>query len=265
MYSPTQLALKFINYYFKASNGIGHGIHSPFVYEFVSEVLNDRRQFYAYNLIEQIRQQLLTNGQSLTIEDFGAGSHTGLTKNRLVKQIAKSSLKPKKFSQLMFRMVDHYQPKTILELGTSLGVTTAYLASAKNDAQVITMEGSTAIAQVAKENFKQLNLQNIEVVEGNFDETLFNTIAQLSTIDFAFLDGNHRYEPTIRYFHEVLKKTHEYTIIILDDVHWSKEMEQAWEEVKQHPSVTMTIDLFFIGILLFRKEFKVKQDFTIRF
>ena len=265
MYSPLQLAFKYIQYYLKASNGKGHGIHSPFVFEFVTEVLNDKRQFYAYGQIEKIRHNLLLDNRELAIEDFGAGSRTGLTKQRLINAIAQSSLKPKKFSQLLFRMVDHYQPKTILELGTSLGITSSYLATANLDAQLITMEGSTAVATVAKENFKQLNLKNIKIIEGNFDETLSLTIANLSSIDLAFLDGNHRYQPTINYFNEVLKKSHEHTIIILDDVHWSQEMEQAWEEVKQHPQVTMTIDLFFIGIVLLRKDFKVKQDFVVRF
>lgn len=265
MYSPVQLAFKYINYYLKASNGKGHGIHSPFVFEFVTEVLNDKREFYAYEQIEKLRRDLLNDDRQLTIEDFGAGSRTGLTKQRLIKDIAKSSLKPKKFSQLLFRMVDHYQPKTILELGTSLGITSSYLASAKTDAQVITMEGSSAVANIAKENFNKQQLQNIKIVEGNFDETLSSTISSLSSIDLAFLDGNHRYQPTINYFNEVLKKSHEHTLIILDDVHWSKEMEQAWDEVKQHPQVTMTIDLFFIGIVLLRKDFKVKQDFVVRF
>jgi predicted O-methyltransferase YrrM len=265
MYSPVELAFKYLRYWLKASNGKGHGIHSPFLYEFVQEVLNDKRKFYSYQQIESIRHDLLSDERQLTIEDFGAGSHTGLTKKRLLKEIAKSSLKPKKFSQLLFRMVDHYQPKTILELGTSLGITTAYLASAKPDAQVITMEGSNAIANTAKENFKSLELKNIKVVEGNFDETLSPTISNMPSIDLAFLDGNHRYQPTINYFNEVLKKSHEHTIIILDDVHWSTEMEKAWEEIKQHPQVTMTIDLFFIGIVLLRKEFKVKQDFVVRF
>ncbi len=265
MYSPVQLAFKYINYYLKASNGKGHGVHSPFVFAFVKDVLNDKRGFYTYNQVERVRHQLLTDARQLTIEDFGAGSHTGLTKQRTVKAIAKSSLKPSKFSQLLFRMVDYYQPKTIVELGTSLGITTAYLAAAKPDATVITMEGSTAVANIAKENFQKLQLHNIQLVQGNFDETLTTVLANLPTLDLAFLDGNHRYQPTINYFNEVLKKSNEHTIIILDDVHWSQEMEQAWEEVKQHPQVTMTIDLFFIGIVLLRRDFKVKQDFVVRF
>jgi predicted O-methyltransferase YrrM len=266
MYSPVQLGLKFAQYYLTSSNGKGHGIHSPFVFDFVQNVLNDDRSFYAYEAIENLRMLLLQNEQVLTIEDFGAGSRTGLTKERKVKNIAASSLKPKKFAQLLFRMVNYYQPTTIVELGTSLGITTSYLASAKNNSEVYTFEGSKAVAAVAKQNFKQLNLENILLTEGNFDETFSSTLNMaLLVVDFAFLDGNHRYQPTINYFNTLLPHLNEHSIVVFDDIHWSKEMEQAWEEIKKHSSVTLTIDLFFIGIVLFKKEFKVKQHFVIRF
>ena len=265
MYSPVQLAFKYINYYLKASNGKGHGIHSPFVYDFVTNVLNDKRTFYAYEAIEKSRQLMLHDETVLTVEDFGAGSRTGLTKQRKIKDIASSSLKPKKFAQLLFRMVDYYQPKTIVELGTSLGITSSYLASAKTDAQVITMEGSSAIAAVAKKNLQSLGLNNIEIVEGNFDKNMTSVMSQLSTIDFAFIDGNHRYQPTINYFNLILPKLNDSSILLFDDVHWSKEMEQAWNEIIKHPSVTLSIDLFFIGVVLFKKDFKIKQDFVVRF
>lgn len=265
MYSPVQLGLKYAQYYFTASNGKGHGIHSPFVYDFVMNVLNDERTFYSFDAIEKLRLMLLHDANVITIEDFGAGSRKGLTKDRVIGDIAKSSLKPKKFAQLLFRMVDYYQPKTILELGTSLGVTTSYLASANNESRVVTMEGSSAIANLANKNFNFLQLKNIETVVGNFDETLATTLGQLPQIDFAFVDGNHRYQPTINYYHQLLPKLNDYSIVIFDDVHWSKEMEQVWEEIKNHDAVRLSIDLFFIGIVLFKKEFKEKQHFSIRF
>ncbi len=265
MYSPIQLGLKFAKYYLTSSNGKGHGIHSPFVFDFVKNILNDTRTFYAYEAIEKKRMLLLQNENLLSIEDFGAGSRVGLTKQRKIKDIAASSLKPKKYAQLLFRMVDYYQPKNILELGTSLGITSSYLASANSDCNVTTMEGSTLIANVAKQNFKELQLQNIEVVLGNFDETLTSTLKKLKTVNFSFLDGNHRYQPTINYFKQILPYLNEHSILIFDDVHWSKEMEQAWKEIKDHPSVTSTIDLFFIGIVLFKKDFIAKQHFVIRY
>jgi len=265
MYSPFQLGARYLQYYITASNGKGHGIHSAFVFEFITKVLNDDRHFYAYESIENLRQVLLSDERQLAIEDFGAGSRVKKTNLRTVRDIAKSSLKPKKFGQLLFRVVDHYSPATILELGTSLGVTTAYLASAMAASKVVTMEGSKEVAGVAKNNFNKLNLSNIELVEGNFDETLHAAIEKTGKIDLAFIDGNHLYEPTVRYYRQLLPAVHEYSVLVFDDIHWSKEMERAWEEIKQDPMVMLSIDLFFIGLVFFRKENKAKQHFTIRF
>lgn len=265
MYSPLQLAFKYINYLLKASNGKGHGIHSPFVFEFVTKVKNGPKDQHIYITIESLRKKLLHNDSTITVEDFGAGSRIIGTKERVVKQIASTSLKPKKYSQLMHRMVQHYQPKTVLEIGTSLGITTSYLAKANNNSSVITMEGAKAIAAIAKQNFESLGVSNIQQVIGNFDDTLPSTLSSLQTIDFAFIDGNHRYEPTINYFQQILEKSNNNTIIILDDIYWSKEMEQAWNWVKEHEKVTLTIDLFAIGIVVLKKEILHKQHFRIRY
>ncbi len=265
MYSKTQLATRYIKYFFTASNGKGHGIHSPFVFDFITKVLNDNRDFYCYAAIENLRSRLQYDSQVLTIEDFGAGSRVEKTKKRSIAAIAKSSLKPKKFGQLLFRMVNHYQPPNVLELGTSLGITTAYLASGKTDATVITMEGAAAVAAVARQNFALLKLAHIQLTEGNFDITLPAVITQLPAIGLAFIDGNHRKEPTLNYFRQLLAKIGNDSILIFDDIHWSEEMEAAWAEIKEHPAVTLTIDLFFIGIVFFRKEQLAKQHFSIRF
>jgi len=265
MYSAAQLAFKYLAYYLTASNGKGHGIHSPFVFDFVTRVLNDQRNFYAYDSIERVRQSLLQNNKVLTIEDFGAGSVVSKSAERTVKSIANSAIKPKKYSRLMFRIVDYYRLNTMVELGTSLGITTSYLASGNLQGQVSTFEGAGQVAEIARQNFEQLSLKNIQLIEGNFDETLQRKLADIDKIDFAFVDGNHRKEPTINYFHQLLEKSHEYSIFIFDDIHWSKDMEEAWEHIQQHPAVTLTIDLFFIGLVFFRKENKVPQHFTIRF
>jgi predicted O-methyltransferase YrrM len=127
------------------------------------------------------------------------------------------------------------------------------------------MEGSKEIADIAKRNFRNLEISNIEITEGNFDNTLSSVVSGLSSVDFAFIDGNHRQEPTERYFKELLIKTNNDSLLVFDDVHWSSEMEAAWETIKNNTAVTCSIDLFFIGIVFFRKEFKEKQHFIIRF
>ena len=206
MYSKPQLLLKYLQYYFTASNGKGHGMHSPFVFEFITKILNDKTIYPEYEKVEALRNQLLNDNTVLEVEDFGAGSVIDKKNKRSISSIAKNAAKPKKFGQLLFRMVKHYQPATILELGTSLGITTSYLSLAKPDARLITMEGSKEIADVAKRNFRNLEIRNVEIIEGNFDNTLSSVVRGLSTVDFAFIDGNHRKEPTERYFKEFLLK-----------------------------------------------------------
>jgi predicted O-methyltransferase YrrM len=240
-------------------------MHSPFVFEFIAKVLNDKTVYPEYEKAESLRNQLLNDNTVLEVEDFGAGSVIDKKNKRSISSIAKNAAKPKKFAQLLFRMVKYYQPATILELGTSLGITTSYLSLARPGARLITMEGSKEIAEVAKRNFRDLEIRNIEITEGNFDNTLSSVVRGLSTVAFVFIDGNHRQEPTERYFKELLTKTSNDSILVFDDIHWSSEMEEAWETIKDNAAVTCSIDLFFIGIIFFRKEFKEKQYFAIRF
>ena len=246
-------------------------MHSPFVFDFIKNVLKDKKKYDCYNKIETIRKELLSNNQIIEVEDFGAGSAIIKTNKRIVKDIAASSLKPKKYAQLLFRMVQYYKPsagsggQTILELGTSFGITTSYLASGNTAAAIYTCEGAAAIAAIAKNNFETLSLKNIHLTEGDFTQTLPGLLSQLKQIDFAFVDGNHRKEPTIEYFDKLLEYSTSSTILVFDDIHWSKEMEEAWALIRQHPAVTLSIDLFFIGIVFFNQDFKVARQFSIRF
>lgn len=265
VYSVSQLAKKYFQYYISASNSKGHGVHSPFVFDFIKFVKNDKRQYTCYYEIEKLRKKLLADKRMIEVEDFGAGSAVIKTNKRVIYQMAKSSLKPKRFAQLLFRMVQRYKPKTIVELGTSFGITSAYLAFGHADAKLYTLEGANSIAEIANKNFLALGLRNVELVKGDFAKTIPLLLAGIHKVDLAFIDGNHRKEPTLGYFEKLLQYSLPSTILIFDDIHWSKEMEEAWEQIKAHEAVTLTIDLFFIGIVFLRKEFKQKQHFSIRF
>ncbi len=265
MYSSFQLVKKYLHYCLTASNGKGHGIHSPFMFDFIKHVLNDKTAFPVYQTIEQQRKKLLNNSTVIEVEDFGAGSSVIKTNKRVVSAIAASSLKPKKYAQLLYRMVKYYKPETIVELGTSFGITTAYLASANTTSKVFTCEGSGAIAAIAKQNFEALQLNNVQLTEGDFAQTLSPLLSKLAKVDFAFIDGNHRKAPTVNYFHQLLKNATPSTILIFDDIHWSAEMEETWSAIKEHLAVTLTIDLFFIGIVFLNPDINHKQHFTIRF
>jgi predicted O-methyltransferase YrrM len=265
MYSKWQLAAKYLNYYFTASNGRGHGMHSPFIFDFITKVLNDKTTYPAYKKVEALRDRLQKDRSVLQIEDMGAGSSLAKTNRRTVASITSNAAKPKKFGQLLHRMVRAYEPVTILELGTSLGITSSYLAMADPGIPVITIEGAKEVAAVARNNFEQMGLGNVTIHEGNFDMVLPGLLDRLKRVDLAFIDGNHREEPTVRYFKDLLPRMHNDSILVFDDVHWSREMENAWETIRQDPAVRCTVDLFFIGIVFFRREFKEKQDFRIRF
>ncbi len=265
MYTRFQLAKKYLHYYLTASSGKGHGIHSPFVFDFVKNVLNDNTSYPAYQPIEQKRKALLKDSRGIEVEDFGAGSSVIKTNKRIVSAIAASSLKPRKYAQLLYRMVKYYQPATVLELGTSFGITTAYFASANAASKVFTCEGSGAIASIAKQNFAALQLNNVQLTEGDFAQTLSPLLLNCKEINFAFIDGNHRKVPTVDYFNQLLKYSTPATILVFDDIHWSTEMEQAWAEIKEHPTVTLTIDLFFVSIVFLNPDINHKQHFTIRF
>ena len=265
MYAAFQLTKKYLHYYFTSSNGKGHGIHSPLVFDFIKNVLTDKSQCTNSDSIEALRASLKKDGRLIEVEDFGAGSGSLKSNVRSVKLIAASSLKPKKYAQLLFRMVNYYQPKNVIELGTSFGITTSYLASANVDSNIFTCEGSKNIAEIAQRNFAYLGLQNIKLLQGSFTDTLPRLLSSIKKLDFAFIDGNHRKIPTLQYFEQLLSIADDQSILVFDDIHWSKEMEEAWAVILQHPRVTISIDLFFIGIIYLNKDVKVKQHFKIAY
>lgn len=265
MYNFPQLASRYIRYRFRASNGKGHGTHSPFVYDFITRVLNDCTPSPAYKKVEMMRRQLKADARVLSVDDFGAGSVYAVKKQRSVQSIARTAAKPRKYGQLLYRLVSYYQPRQLLELGTSLGITSAYLSLAATNGRLVTMEGASEVAAVARENFNALGISNIHLLEGNFEETLPLYLAGAGTIDFAFIDGNHRKEPTLAYFNQLMQHAGNDSIFIFDDIHWSEEMEMSWEIIRNDPRVRCSIDLFFIGIVVFRQEFREKQHFEIRY
>lgn len=241
-----------------------HGLHSPFVYRLVDEVIYDNERKNIYNDIESIRAGLLSDNRVITVTDLGAGSLVNNNRQKKVSEIAKNALKPPKLAQLLYRLVKDLQPRNMIELGTCLGTTSLYLGNAAPDAQLYTLEGCPETAKVAAEVFEKANITGIEQVIGNFHDTLPGEIDGLDQLDFVFVDGNHQKVATIEYFEWCLPKVHENTLLIFDDIYWSEGMKQAWEIIKAHPQVTVTIDLFWIGLVYFKKG-QVKEDFLIRF
>ncbi|WP_207422044.1 O-methyltransferase [Desertivirga brevis] len=258
----TQLLKSFIRHRLKAKTR--HGVHSPFVYKLVDEVIYNFSSNSVYEEVESLRNELLKDARLVRITDLGAGSHVNNNKEKQVRQIAKNALKPAKLAQLIYRLAEERKPRIIIELGTCLGLTTSYLAKAAPDAEVISIEGCPETAKVASENLRKLNASNTQVLTGNFDLVLPPVIDAAETLDFVFVDGNHRKDATVNYFKWCLPKVNENTLIIFDDIYWSKGMEEAWEEIKAHPQVTVTVDLFWIGLVYFKKG-QQKEHFYIKY
>jgi predicted O-methyltransferase YrrM len=256
-----RFAKDYLLYRFKAKNR--HGIHSPFVYRLVDEVIYDFDAKKVYTDVENLREQLLIDTRIITITDLGAGSHVNNNRQKKISDIAHNALKPPKLAQLLYRLAADLQPRNIIELGTCLGITTIYLQKAAPGAKVYTLEGCPETAGIAKETFKKAGINDVELVTGNFDTTLPGVINNLEQLDFVFVDGNHQKEATLKYFEWCLPKIHENTLLIFDDIYWSEGMKEAWDEIKAHPRVTVTIDLFWIGLVFF-KEGRVKEDFLVK-
>lgn len=231
---------------------------------FLDFVLDTSKRYYYYSAIEQERKSFLKNNQAIEMVDYGAGSvyqHTGLTVR--VSSIAKRALSSPTQGRIMANIVQFLRPSTILELGTSLGISSLYLGMGNSSATVWTLEGNPAVANLAQELFSRMNTNNIQLVTGPFESTLSNVLNQLETIDFIYLDGNHRKEPTIYYVEQIMPQCTDSTIIILDDIRWSKEMYDAWEIIKRHPSVSSSLELWKLGILFLNPSLSKEHHIII--
>lgn len=235
-----------------------HSIHSPFFFEFF-KVVRDKSHVWGADEIEAVRTKLLNNPFPIEITELGSGTAPSSGKEKL-SHIAIRSLAPPKIAELYARIVKYLKADTIIELGTSLGISTLYLAL-RNEAQVVTLEGNKAIADIAITNFEFFDKKNISVVHGNIDHTLKEALFNMRKVDFVLIDANHRYEPTMRYFELVSKRVKEKSIVVIDDIHRSPEMGKAWDEICKHELVYGSIDLFRCGVLFFEPSLG-KQHFV---
>lgn len=257
-----QFAIDYIKHRLTAKSR--HGTHSPFVYKLTDEVIYDFSAKKVYDDIEKQRKKLLVDDRLITVTDLGAGSHLNKNRTKKVKEIAKNALKAPHLAKLIYRLVAFQQPKNIIELGTCLGITTAYLAKAQPTADVLTIEGCPETAKIAHQNFIELDLANVELQVGNFNDLLPKAINEAEQLDFVYIDGNHTKEATLNYFNWCLPKLHQGSLLIFDDIYWSEGMKEAWTEIKNHPEVTVTVDLFWIGLVYFKKD-QAKEHFKIKF
>ena len=256
------IIIAYIKFLWRSSNQ--HGVHSPFVYNLVTRCFYDKKKKPAYEKIKEYRRSLLKNTESIEVTDFGAGSRVFRSDTRKVSAIAKNAGITPSRARLLNRLIPYLNIKNAIEIGTSVGIGTAAMA-AGNEITITTIEGCPETARVAKENLRKHGFQETDFKIGEFDNVLKNIISETEKpkFDLVYFDGNHQKEATLSYFEKLLPTAHNDTVFIFDDIHWSPQMEEAWEEIKKHPAVKVTIDTFFWGFVFFRRE-QEKEHFVIR-
>ncbi len=254
--------LRYIKYRITAKTR--YNIHSQFVFDFINNILRDKTKYNDYDVLWKHRNKLANDKNLIETVDFGVGSGKKAYSTRIMPfgKIVRLRSHKEQELRLLYRLTKYYKPANILELGTAAGISTSYLMSGNKTDYMVTMEGCENLAAKARESFIELGLENINVAVGNFDTGLDNVLNKFTKLDFVFFDGNHRKEPTLKYFESCVQLTHENSIFVFDDIHWSKGMESAWESIKNDKRVNVTIDLFWFGIVFFRSGIE-KQNFVL--
>jgi predicted O-methyltransferase YrrM len=255
--------IKYLNYILFSHHRKGHGIHSPFVFDLVSRVFRNKNNPDILFTIDQVRKKMISDKRCIQVRDLGSRQELLKTKTRKVSEIARWSSVPRKYGELLSNMAAEFGKPLIIELGTSLGISTMYLAACSKIA-VCTIEGCPETARIARQNFTEAGLDNIRILEGSFDEVLPAFSNMNVKPGLVFIDGNHRKEPVIKYFNCLAELSDSKTVIIIDDINYSKEMVEAWNEIKHHGRVSLSIDIFRMGILFFREGIN-HNDYIIRY
>ncbi|MEY8848333.1 O-methyltransferase [Psychroserpens sp. XS_ASV72] len=251
--------IEFIKFLFQSTNQ--HGVHSPFVFDLVTKCFYDKTHYKVYNKLASYRSSLLKSNSKIEITDYGSGSRVFKTNLRSISALAKTSGTTLKRAKLLFRIVKYFEPQQSLELGTSLGIATHAMALGNTDNSIISIEGCSNLSNFTKHQLLNANIENVVIKTGHISEIIPKL--KPHAYDLVFVDANHTKEATLDYFDFLIKKAHNDSVFIFDDIHWSKGMLEAWEVIKKHPKVTVTIDTFFWGFVFFRKE-QAKENFTIR-
>ena len=251
----------YLNFLYHSKNE--HGVHSPFVFNLVTKCFYDKKQYPEYAILKNYRKSLLQNKNTIEVTDFGAGSRVFKSNTRQIAKIAKTAGITPKRAELLFRITKYFQPESILEIGTSLGLATSALALGNPDTKITTLEGCKNTLHQCQSQLQKFNINNVDCVNTEFSSFLNNLQPTTNTRQLIYFDGNHSKTATLTYFELLLPSVTNETVWIFDDIHWSADMEEAWEIIKNHPKVTVTIDTFQWGMVFFRAE-QEKEHFVIR-
>jgi predicted O-methyltransferase YrrM len=249
----------YLNYRLRARHKKGRGIHPPFAYRIIREVIYGvDPDIEGLGRIEQHRQDLLKMTGSIMVEDFGAGSRRGLDRERRICDLVKHTAISQKRGRLLARLVCHMKPSTMIELGTGAGLASLYLSLGNPAGQVVTCEGSGEIAVLARMGIEKLGIENIDIRTGLFTELLPGLLNHAGEESFVFIDGDHRGDSLISYFDRIVATGHRRMVVVLDDIHWSRSMYQAWRKIVRLSEISLSIELYNTGIVFLDET--IQQD-----
>ena len=257
-------ALKYLEYIIFSRHRKGHGLHSPFVFHLVSEVFRNKISPDIVLMVEKTREKMISDQRSIKVRDLGSGSARMKTSIRKVSEIARYSAVSEKYGILLSNLAAEFGRPAIIELGTSLGISTMYMAASCPGTCVYTIEGCPETSAIAEMNFREAGLNNIAALNGSFGEQLAEVLRGAEKPGLIFIDGDHRKGPLMSYFSQVAENSSANTLVVIDDIHSSHDMEEAWDELRIHEKVTFSVDIFRMGLLFLRKGIP-HIDYIIRY
>ncbi len=253
----------YFNYFLNVTDQ--HSLQAPFIFNLYTNLIQGIKNNNGIEEIEVIRKSFLKDHTKIRGIDLGAGSRvTKSGYDKTVAMIAKHGISSKKDCIFLSELVKRIQPKTSIELGTSLGIATAYLANSIKHGSIFTFEGNEALVQKSKYVFHLVNCENVHLIKGDIDDMLPGQLTQLDKVDFAIIDANHTYRALLRYFDLLKVKMGDSGVMVIDDIRWSVEMYSGWKKLILDEAVTTSIEFLNKGVLMFKKRIQ-KQHYILSY
>jgi len=251
---------KYLYFLLEASNQ--HGVHSPFIYQLVTQCFYKKIPKNLWKTFLNSRKYLEDNSEKKKTTALGSASKIFKSNTHPVSKIAKVAGITNKKANLLIKTINYLKPKQILEIGTAMSLGTSAIKTENDAVSILTLEECPETSKILQKLFEKNNFKAIEIINRNFSKTLsMNT--QNKQFDCIIFDRNHSKKATLNYFEECLKTVHNNSFFIFDAIYWTPEMQEVWAIIKKHSKVTVTVDVFHLGIVFFRKE-QAKEHFKIR-
>jgi predicted O-methyltransferase YrrM len=251
---------------FRLTTVTRYKLHSPFLYKLATEAIHGKSDKYIDRLYRQLYQKFAFNSSTTEVVEFNIKKNTKLYSSEVksIRSIFKQSAISSKKAQVLARLLVLFKPENIIEFGTSLGVSASIFAQASHDSKIYSIEGCSGLASIAQANFDELGFGNIEIQIGHFNHVVNPVLNKIKKVDFVFYDGSDDYKTAINAFESCLPYIGNDGVFIMNSIYRSRAMNKAWDYIKKHNDSIVCIDLFQMGIILFRKEMS-KQEIKYLF